>query len=185
MIDPKNAPYRTPILPCRRKNEKKARATIRGKRQIASKPGQCARRAVGKLICIFMMLMFVNNTSFGIWQKFQARLVGISHAQSNAKECHQGRSGKRTFSKVSQYAHSIYESLKNADDHYHVNVMQCKESAQNEEHGLAAIITRAKIQKPSPVCDKLEFSVENSKRINSFKGLMTPEINDVHKKQHQ
>ena len=75
MIDPKNSPNHTPILPHRRKSEKKARAVTKGKRQKASEPGQCTLGMVGKFICICMMLMFIASASFEIYFEFQAQQV--------------------------------------------------------------------------------------------------------------
>ena len=55
-------------------------------------------------------------------------------------------------------AYSNCENLGKACVHVNMNVMQCKEIAQNEEHGLATIIARAKSQKPSAVSDVFEFN---------------------------
>ena len=141
MIDPKNMPHRTPILPHRRKSEKKARAATKGERPKASKPGQCTLGAIGKFICICMMLMFIASASCEIYKKFRTRQVEFYSTTKNANECHQGRSNGRTSTKVSNFAYSICKNLEKADVHIKMNVLQCEEIAQNEGHGLATIVT--------------------------------------------
>ena len=72
-------------------------------------------------------------------------------------------------------AYSNCENLGKACVHVNMNVMQCKEIAQNEEHGLATIIARAKSQKPSAVSDVFEFNFVSKNTVDSSKGLITPE----------
>ena len=174
--------HRTPILPHRRKSEKKARAATKGERPKASKPGQCTLGAIGKFICICMMLMFIASASCEIYKKFRTRQVEFYSTTKNANERRQGRSNGRASAKVSNFAYSNCKNLRKAGIHIKMNVLQCEEIAQKEGQGLATTVARAKSQKPSPVSGKFEFNFAPKSNMDSNVGLITPKSEPMSKK---
>ena len=121
----------------------------------------------------------------------RARQVGIFPKQKckpTANQWYRGSSNRRTPIKENRTAYSICENFKIVGDHINVNVLQCKEITQCKRITVSRQLSQEqKDRNPHRyvTCNKLGFRVENSKRIDIYKGLITPEDNSVHKKLQQ
>ena len=126
----------------------------------ASRKGQYAVGIVAsKLVCIFMMLLYVYSANCKIYDKFCMQQVGIHSDRNAARKCQRWQFSWQTAHQVSSIACHKCKIPKKAFPRINTCKLQCKEIAQKGKDELETNFGFVESQKSSPVSDRIRVKM--------------------------
>ena len=152
----------------------------------ASKKGRYAVvRVTGKLVCMFMMLLYIHSVKYKIYDKFCMQQVEIYSDKNDVRKSQRWQFSWQTAHQVRSIVCHKCKIPKKTFTRINACKLQCKEITQKGKDRFKVNFGFAKSQKPSKVIGRIRAENVPFSTDDSGEGLITPQSKfDGHLRSH-